>query len=86
VAILWEGADRMLDGHLRLLLSAVERISWEADRVWRYVPPIRLLVCLVGDGPNFPDDYSTRPLFGTEAAEIPVAVIYLPRVNGEKPM
>jgi hypothetical protein len=84
VAILWDGADRMLDGNLPFLLNAVERITWEADRVWGYDPPIMLVVFLVGDGPNFPNDFSIRSLFGPDASEIPVAVIYLPRVNGDK--
>jgi hypothetical protein len=84
VAILWEGADRMLDGNLPLLLNAVEVISWEADRVSRYNPPIRLLVFLFGDSLNFPDYSDSTSMFGHDP-EYPHALIYLPRGNGDQP-
>jgi barstar (barnase inhibitor) len=71
VAIIWEGADRMLSGNLSLLLDAVERIGREADRMQRYDPPVELRVCLIGDGPNFPDYPGVGPLFGPESARLP---------------
>lgn len=40
-AILWEGADWMLDRKLRLLVNAVECIVSEAERLMRYDPPSR---------------------------------------------
>jgi hypothetical protein len=75
VAIIWEGADRMLDGNLPLLVNAVECIGGEADRLMRFDRPIMLLVCLVGDGPNFPDSLDTRRMFGPDPSEFPYAVI-----------
>jgi hypothetical protein len=84
VAIFWDGADRMLDGNLPLFLNTVECLIAEARRVGSYDPPILLVVCLVGDGPNFPDSFIPRNLFGPDPSEFPVAVIYLPRVNGDK--
>jgi hypothetical protein len=63
VAIIWEAADRMLDENLPLLVNAIECISGQADRIRRYDPPIVLVMCLIGDGPNFPDYPGTIALY-----------------------
>jgi hypothetical protein len=87
VAIIWEAADRMLDGNLPLLVNAIECINGQADIIRGYDPPIMLLFCLVGDGPNFPDypgTRDTRRLFGPDDAEIPCIEIRMTRDNGDE--
>jgi hypothetical protein len=84
LAIIWEGADRMLDGRLPLLVNAVECISGEADKVTRYDPSILLRVFLVGDGPNFPDYPGVRRVFAPEASEVPCVEIRTARDNGNE--
>ena len=55
VALLWLSADKLLAGHLTLLVEAVECISGEAQNLLGPDHPIVLQVYLVGDGANFPD-------------------------------
>jgi hypothetical protein len=84
VAIIWEAADRMLDENLPLLVSAIESLNGQADRIRRYDPPIVLLVCLVGDGPNFPDYPGTRPLYVPADTKYPVAEIWMTKDNDDE--
>jgi hypothetical protein len=86
VAIIWEAADRMLDSNLPLLVNTIQCITDVSDRIRTYDPLIVLVVCLIGDGPNFPDYPGAIPLFVPGDTEYPCAVIHMPRVNGDQAM
>jgi hypothetical protein len=84
VAIVWEAADRMMGQNLPLLVNAIECINGQADRIRTYDPPIVLVVCLIGEGPNFPDYPGTIPLYTPADATYPVVVIRTTGGNGDE--
>src|SRR5579863_1967605 len=53
VAIVWRGADEMLEGRLELLLDGIEWLNRIASEVMEH-DKIEMRLCLLGRGPSFP--------------------------------